>query len=170
MSILEYFRANNLTYTTSSSSGSHGTAVNKGRYFYYDYSTPSFWQMSFDPIITIGSYTLRTRLLSSWFMIAWKISYSLDGSSFTDLQYDCVYNTTDNVLKFPLRTPIRCKTFKISGVKSSSNTDGMIFNNFDLFSKGSLSEIRNKCSCNFYFYKRRLTIGFLLTLFPSFLT
>ena len=180
MSIIDNFKANGLSYTTSGSpsNGGHGcdAAFDKTDKFFRSTSNPPYWQISFEQIVTIGSYTLKTLSLQSWCMTVWKISYSLDGSSFVDLQNDYLlnnlYDPDKNIPKYPLKNLIRCKIFKITVVKSSDNTDDMIFNAFDCFSKGSLSKIENKgkCSCNFYFYKRRLTISFLLTLFPSFLT
>ena len=172
MSIIDNFNANGLGYTTSgipNSGYSCDSAFDKNNLYYRSTESP-FWQITFEKIVTIGSYTLKTKSFEGWYMTVWKISYSLDGNSFVDLQNDCVYDSSDNILMFPLRKLIRCKSFKITGVHASDKTDDLIFNNFDCFSKGSLSRIENKCSCNFYFYKRRLTVGFLLTLFPSFLT
>ena len=176
MSIIDYFNTNGLGYTTSGSTSNggdgHNAAFDKNDKHFQSHSDPPFWQVTFEQIVTIGSYTLKTKSFEGWFMTVWKISYSLDGSSFIDLQNDCVYDSSDNILKFPLKKLIKCKSFKITGVHSSDGYDDLVFNNFDYFSKGSYSMIENKgkCSCNFYYYKRRLTVGFLLTLFPSSLT
>ena len=103
-----------------------------------------------------------------WRTTEWKISYSVDGSSFIDVQTYSkdIYRNTE---KFLLPKEITCKIFRINGIKSSDNSDDMLFNSFDCYGT-VVKRTRNKCSCNYYFYKRRLTIGLLLTLFPSFLT
>ena len=171
-SIIDFFNANNLNYTVTSStpvsadSGPYN-AFDKNDKHFCSYVSSPYWQVTFERLVTITSYIISAS--NSWYTTQWKVSYSVDGSSFADVQ-TYSKDIQGNTEKFLLPYQINCKIFRITGIKASDGTDDLRFNSFDCFGPVSLKRTRNQCSCNFYFYKRRLTISFLLTLFPSFLT
>ena len=169
-SIIEYYNINKLNYTTASSNPCSSV---KGPYNAFDKNDKHFcsienpyWQVTFEQLVSIESYIISAKSSwYSWYMTQWMISYSLDGNSFIELQtesYDSIYGNTK---KFPLKNQINLKSFKIKGIKSSDNCDDLAFNSFDCFGPVSLKKTRNQCSCNCYYYKRRITISILLTLF-----
>ena len=170
-SIIEFFKANKLNYTASATQNECGgfyAAFENDKHFCSTQSSRDYWQVTFERLVTIASYIISAS--AHWRTTQWKVSYSLDGSSFVDVQ---TYSKSlkGNTEKFLLPYQINCKIFRINGIKASDDTDDMLFNSFDCFGPGySLKRTRNQCSCNFYYYKRRLTTSFLLTLFPSFLT
>ena len=171
-SIIEFFKANKLNYTASGTQNECGgfyAAFENDKHFCSTYLPPNYWQVTFARSVTITGYIISAPQSVDWYTTQWKVSYSVDGSSFTDVQ---TYSKSlkGNTEKFLLPYQINCKIFKITGIENSVGYSDLSFNSFDCFGSVSLKRTRNQCSCNFYFYKRRLTISFLLTLFPSFLT
>ena len=167
-SIIEYFKVNQLNYTTSSSpycaSDSHENAFDNIKYFQSTVTNP-FWQIIFAQPVVIESYIISAGNWN-WCTTEWEISYSVDGTSFAFLQKDTIEDMRGNTKRFPLKNKITCIGFKIAGIKASDTTDDLIFNSFDCF--GSLKKSKNRCTCNCVYYKQRLISNFLLYLYLSF--
>ena len=172
-SIIEYFNENNINYTASGGSINGGNgyydAFDKNDRYFCSTVTP-YWQVNFDRLVSIASYTITAKSWNTWYMTSWKVSYSLDGSSFTNIQTESISSLNGNTNKFPLNNQVTCKSFRITGVKCSDNSDDLLFNSFDCYSPVALSKSKKHCSCNCFYYKRRLITNFLLALFPSFIT
>ena len=163
-SIIKFFKANKLSYTASGTDDNcngFNAAFENNKHFCSSCDSTDYWQVTFERLVTITSYIISAG--NGWRTTEWKISISFDGNSFSDVQ-TYSKDIQGNTEKFLLPYQINCKVFRITGIKDSTGNNDLRFNSFDCFSP------RNQCSCNFYYYKRRLTESFLLTLFPSFLT
>ena len=162
-SIIDFFKA--VKYGTYN-------AFDKNDKYFCSTISSLYWHVTFERLVAVASYIITSKSSwSDWYMKQWKISYSINGSSFIDLKTESIDTLNENTKKFSLEKQINCKSFKITGFKASDDTDDLKFSSFDCFEPGySLKRTRNQCLCNFYYNKRRLTKSFLLTQFPSFLT
>ena len=158
-SIIDFFNANKLNYTASGSSDSCSNefypAFDKNDKCFYSVEDSPYWQVTFEYLVTIASYIISAPLTTSWYTTDWKISYSLDGSSFTDVQ-TYSKDLKGNTEKFLLPYQINCKIFRITGFDDNLYEGDLLFNSFDCFGSVLLKIIKNQCSCNYYYYKRRL--------------
>ena len=167
-SILEYYKANNLNYSATSSTPlreTHGpySAFNKEGNHFQTQQDPSYWQISFTQPVAIGSYIISGESVNKNTMTSWNISYSIDGENFTFLQTDTSDNLKENKERFPLKKRIYCKHFKITGRTTTFGKSYLFFYCFDCFSDGSLRELfRN--SCDVAYIKRRVILSELVVL------
>ena len=100
--IIDFFNKYSLSYTATGSSGwppSNGFLDNT--YFYTDASDP-YWQVEFQLPVTIEKYFFTYTINSDIWPTSWKISYSLDCSTFTELQTDAkkIYMGGPNATNF----------------------------------------------------------------------
>lgn len=155
-SILEYLNANNHSYIATSSSpdskyDTYNAFNKKGDHFQTE-QKPSYWQISFQEPVRIGSYIISGGSKNGNSITSWDISYSIDGTNFTFLQTDFINNLHENTKRFPLKKRIYCKHFKITGRTTTKGTCSLYFYCFDCFSDGSL---KNQNTCNIAYFKRK---------------
>ena len=175
-SIIDYFNANKLNYTATSSTpngasvGPYNAFDKNGKFFCSTVSSP-YWQVTFEQPVVIESYIIGALTSNSWWSTNWQIYYSLDGKSFSFLQDDSMSDLRGNTKKFPLSKIITiCRSFKIVGIRASDGTDDILFNSFDCFGYVDSIKAKRKCTCNCAYYKSRLITNALLALYSSFLT
>ena len=172
-SIISYFNANKFTYSAESTtpafaSSSYGpsNAFDKTEMFASFVASP-YWQVTFDRFVMIGSYIISMSTDFQWSILELNISHSL-GYSFTYLQTDTSDDIRENKKTFKLKKQIKCKSFRITGVKDNfpngEGTGSLAFNSFDCFGLPyALMKTRNQ-------FKRRLLINLILSLLHPFLT
>ena len=138
-SIIEYFNANKLNYTASSTkpeSSSYGPykAFNKDGDYFKSYESPYYWQVSFSKPVSIESYIIRAA--SSWdsYTSSWYISYSNDGSTFHTIRTE-TEDIRTNTFPFKINPPINCKHFRITGRTVISNSMRLLFLGLDCFGR-----------------------------------
>ena len=145
-SIIDYFKANGLSYKTSCSSyrSEFGpdNALDKGSNYFYG---NNYWQIYFSTAVTVGSYIISGISSWTWWPTIWKISFSNDGDSFVDSQTDSIDDLRGNTKKFMLKHKIYCKYFRITGVETSHGTNYLFFNSFDCF-ESYIKRSRKKCA------------------------
>ena len=136
-SIIEYFNANKLNYTASSSTPALSTrgpyaAFNKDGFSFYSRVSPYYWQISFSQPVSIERYIIRAA--SSWvsYTSSWDISYSNDGNTFNTIRTEKADIKT-NTIPFEINPPINCRHFKITARTVMSGEMRLIFLGFDCF-------------------------------------
>ena len=168
ISIIDYFKKNSLSYTATGPSGSPSSGFLDNTYFYTEASDP-YWQVEFQLPVTIEKYFFTYTCNSDIWPTSWKISYSLDCSTFTELQTDAkkLQGNTEN---FSLKNPVYCKCFKITGLTTSTTYVGLWFSSFKCY--GSLKPPKMKDENTFFHVnaKRRFLIIFIRSLLVSILS
>ena len=169
ISIIDYFKKNDLSYTATSSPADNFPPNNAfsrdDDTYFYTVQGDIYWQIMFQKPVTIEKYFITCPTKYGEWITSWRISHSLDCSSFNQLQDDAkkLQGNTEN---FTLKNPVYCKCFKISGLTTTRITNGLWFNSFDCFgSITSSRRTRNGCTCNCNFAKRRLISNVLSFLF-----
>ena len=167
-SIIKYFKAKKLAFLVSSSDpalssyGPYNVIADNGENLFQTQTAPYYWQISFSHTITIKSYIISGESIRNNTMTSWEISYSLDGSNFTNLQTDVADDIRKNTEKFPLVRPISCVHFKITGVSNTAGNSHLFFRRFDCF--GALKRINIMNSCNIAYVKRMLIANELISI------
>ena len=136
-SIIEYFNANKLNYTASSSEPSQSSrgpynVFGKDDSLFASRVSPYYWQVSFSQPVSIESYIIRAG--SSWnsYTSSWDISYSNDGNTFNTIRTEKADIKT-NTIPFKINPPINCRHFKITARTVMSGEMRLIFLGFDCF-------------------------------------
>ena len=168
ISLLDTFNENSLLNYSFNSSKPYGDykveygIANDSNYFYSSLNPAPynpFWQISFSQPVEINSYNVCTSILDGIFYIErWRISYSYDGESFTDLQIDSIYNYSSDSMNYPLIKPIKCKHFRITSIMSSNGyKEYLVISQFNCFGNLYVPE-RTELLCIYshahYFYQR----------------
>ena len=167
-SIIDTFNKNKYNYTAKGSSNTNPyIAFDKSGQFYVSSTLENYWQISFDRLVVIESYFITAKPADTWYMNSWTISYTYDSSTYYYLKGEFTNNLRGNANKFKLTSPIVCNGFKITSNSASDESSDMLFYSFDCF--GSILPVKpkNKCSCNYRFYKRRLVTNILLVFYSS---
>ena len=107
-SIIDYFDKNGLKYAVTSteplsSAYEPNNSFSKSTSFFASYVWPNYWQITFERLVKIDSYTISLPSIS-WTMTEWKISFSLDDENFTLLQEEKTTDMRENANKFKLKS------------------------------------------------------------------
>ena len=136
-SIIEYFNANKLNYTASSSQPSQYSrgpynVFSKDDSLFASRVSPYYWQISFSQPVSIERYIIRAA--SSWvsYTSSWDISYSNDGNTFNTIRTEKADIKT-NTIPFEINPPINCRHFKITARTVTSGVMRLVFSVFDCF-------------------------------------
>ena len=168
-SIIDYYKAHNLSYTASGSDSNfpYSNAFEKNDKYYQSYDkSPNYWQITFQNYVTIDSYIISCTT-QSWWTTIWKITFSPAGDStfFEVKTYSKSIKNNKEIFKLPY--PIICKTFRITATRDSDDESNMLFNSFDCFAPAFF--FKKKCSCNCHYYKKILAMRISLIIYPSLL-
>ena len=172
VSLITYFKENEIEYTVTSSSGNPYYAFEKDKRF--DIGTSSnglYWQISFSRPVTIDSYIISAPAGWGSYSETWSVSYSLDNQIFTHFPAYGMYDLRKNKDKFALPKPAYCLHFRITGIRDNGNSQDLQFNSFDCF--GTIGAVQNKqkklCAVSFAMFRQSILPKIIMLLYPSFL-